>query len=337
MNEIETINIFKNKLITNVSEGMKMLSENSYLSKKKTGYSIIKQINGINKSFGFYKDLDEARRIRDRLVEADWDIEKLDVETKQSLKMRKIDTPYGKYIYREGKTFRLDKTIGNERIIFARSNDIEYLKELRNELIKVDWNIDLLSGKFKDLQLPAPKTGKYGKYITKSGEQYRISKYMNGKYELFGYYDTLEEATEVRDLLVKNNWDITSVQDHLNPDRAIYRKFNKGEVKAYEIMKRIDGEMKYFGSYSTIEEARRVRDTLEANRWKNLYSFEDDSLEEKYDENIYRIGEKYFLKKEFDGEMIIFGVFDDPFEAIDYRLECIKKNWDFDMILNEIY
>ncbi len=35
MNEIETINIFKNKLITNVSEGMKMLSENSYLSKKK--------------------------------------------------------------------------------------------------------------------------------------------------------------------------------------------------------------------------------------------------------------------------------------------------------------
>ena len=71
------------------------------------------------------------------------------------------------------------------------------------------------------------------------GGKYRVAKTIDGKLEMFGYYETLEEATEVRDILVKNDWNVASIQDHLPHDRAIYRKYDKGKVVAYEIMKRI--------------------------------------------------------------------------------------------------
>ena len=45
------------------------------------------------------------------------------------------------------------------------------------------------------------------------------------------------------------------------------------------------------------------------------------------------ISDKYFFKKEIDEDMIIFALFNNPFEVAHYCLECIEINWDLDITM----
>lgn len=45
------------------------------------------------------------------------------------------------------------------------------------------------------------------KYISHKGNHYYIRKWINGSGHSFGSYETLEEAIEKRDFLIKENWD----------------------------------------------------------------------------------------------------------------------------------
>ena len=53
-------------------EGCKYIYETHY------GYAITKLINGVNEYFGSYNDVEVAKKVRDRLVESDWNKELLD-------------------------------------------------------------------------------------------------------------------------------------------------------------------------------------------------------------------------------------------------------------------
>ena len=76
---------------------------------------------------------------------------------------------------------------------------------------------------------------------------------------------------------------------------------------------------------------------MEENNWV-IEENEDNLKEEKYDEYIYLKSDgKYYLKHEIDGVMRIFGVFNDPLDAIAERLECMKNNWSSKSVPEEEY
>ncbi len=132
----------------------------------------------------------------------------------------------------------------------------------------------------------------------------------------------------LRDLLIENDWDTGKIpQEYFKRylvNQNIERHHNIRKVKGkFVVSKIIDGELEYFGTYDTEEEAIEAKEKLLNNDWHE----EPDTSEEKVDEYIYQIGDEYIVKNNIEGIEKIFGRFDDMIEAIKFRNLCVRNNW----------
>ena len=75
--------------------------------------------------------------------------------------------------------------------------------------------------------------------------------------------------------------------------------------------------------FDTYEEAKEYLDYLIENNWE----VNEDIEEEKIDEFVYLINGKYVVRYEIDGKQKVYGEFDDMDEALQYRIECMRKAW----------
>lgn len=170
--------------------------------------------------------------------------------------------------------------------------------------------------------------GKYGRNITKHNGYYKVLKSIDGKQKFFGAFNTIEEAEELKKVLIENDWDESKIDPELlKPDESYYslerHYYIRKERGRYIVSRIIDGELKYFGTYDTKEEAITARDEL----WEKNWEVNEDYGEEKYDEYIYQVGDDYIVKNEINGVEEIFGVFNDSSEAIKFRNLCVRNNW----------
>ena len=53
---------------------------------------------------------------------------------------------------------------------------------------------------------------------------------------------------------------------------------------------------------------------------------------DKIDEYVFLINDKFVVQKEFDGETVVFGTFDDIGEAISFRNLCVKTKWKLNQV-----
>ena len=118
--------------------------------------------------------------------------------------------------------------------------------------------------------------GNFYKYIYKQHKGYSIRK--NGIH--YGYYEDIRDALFDRDRLIDCDWDIEEwvwLPERENPyknirlppkelDRA--RQYVYKNTRGFSIKKKINGELKYFGTYPTLDEALSKRDELIKNRWE---------------------------------------------------------------------
>ena len=72
-------------------------------------------------------------------------------------------------------------------------------------------------------------------------------------YEYFGSYDTLEEAIDRIHYLNKNGWNKKSMQRHKPTNISCFNG-------RYRLIKRINGQTRYYGTFDSFEEAVKVRD-----------------------------------------------------------------------------
>lgn len=234
---------------------------------------------------------------------------------------------YGKYIRKreyDGKFFVL-KSIKGEDQTFGYFNSHEEAIKARDELIENNWGLP------EDEDVNLVKEGKYGKYISSQYGIYRVSKVIDGKTHYFGQYDDLDDAKYVRDLLIENDWNRKVIPPELYIKNIDKNHYIRSTPRGYVVSKIIDGELKYFGTYSTKEEALDVRNELIINNWEIEEYVEE---EEEYDINVYVKNDVYYVKKEVNGEWEVFGTFNDSIEAINFRNICIRKNWDVEKVFN---
>ena len=115
----------------------------------------------------------------------------------------------------------------------------------------------------EDLTYEAHDFGRniYNKHIYKLGKNYNIHKSINGVTLSFGSYPTFEEAREIRDLLIENDWNIEAIQDIIDEKNKAknYYKYIRKNNRYYAIAG-IDGS--YMGQVKTIEEALYYRDII---------------------------------------------------------------------------
>lgn len=120
---------------------------------------------------------------------------------------------------------------------------------------------------------------------------YRYIKQRNGKYLIlkdnidYGTYNKLEDALLERDILEDCNWNQEIVISNATITQNRYKEYDlppfpKTRNKilplpryisyngtSYIIQKRINKEVKFFGSYHTLKEAKNIKRKLMKNNW----------------------------------------------------------------------
>ena len=99
----------------------------------------------------------------------------------------------------------------------------------------------------------------------------------------------------------------------------IYPSRNK-----YVIRKTIYGKRKYYGTFETLQEARKYRDFLVDHAWNTKY------IKKNYNINRYikKHRKKYYISKRIDGKDVYFGTFETLQEAREYRDFLEEHDWN---------
>lgn len=153
--------------------------------------------------------------------------------------------------------------------------EVGYCKgELNNALkMKGIYSLERLSFEPKggSIYLEKSKKGKT-RYTLQISVRRKVNNYK--KYRA-GSYPTYEDAEYVLEELRKVGFDKSYI-NQFREERGLKPIGKKGETpvnifkqgdSAYYIHKSIDGTCKYYGSYNTVEDAKRIRDELEKVNW----------------------------------------------------------------------
>lgn len=312
-------------------------------------FAIIKYINGKHRSFGYFKNLEDAKLAKNILINLNWDLSKINLDNC----IFKMDTNLFILLFPvDGKIKILEK--------FSSFDEAFKFKS------KVPDKIDALNQINKS---------KYGEYIYRAQSgSFFISKFVAGKQRNYGHFKNLDDARFVKSILVDLNWDLTKInkyncifktKDGLNiilgivegnvkilgkfhtfhdayefknlfdfeklgdgkrktikKDRYIFKKNSK-----FYILKRIDGKLKEFGVFDSRKDAIASRDRLISNNWE----IEMDSVENEVTlvvNHVYFDGDYYFIKNIVEGEERIYGVYKNKDVAIKDKTTFVMENWN---------
>ena len=103
-------------------------------------------------------------------------------------------------------------------------------------------------------------------YVYKHWNQYYVQQWEGGKLKTFGKFKTEHEAIQCRNKLLKQGIIKPKLGLHkikYYPNRYIIRT----PANTYAIIKRHNGKNEHFGTYRSLENARKERDYLESIGW----------------------------------------------------------------------
>ncbi|WP_413862296.1 SPOR domain-containing protein [Methanobrevibacter sp. UBA417] len=335
-----------------------MLNNQDYISKENGKFKVHREINNEDINFGVYDSLDEAIKVRNSLDDDGWPvkvveksnlidkyIEKKDDDTfyvfknfkntkktfgpYDSLKKAKIakynlisngwdsdsyraDSKYGRFIKKEGNRYIISRFINNENHIFGKFDTLDEAIEVRDELIIDNW------GKFN-----LSSSNKYGRYISFNGNYYQIVKSVDGKQRCFGSYKNLEDAKKIRDQFIKEDWKYLPINSESN---IVHTRLG------FSIYKRLNGNLNYFGSYSTKEEAIKAKNELIKNDWVIKDNGDDNEVVE-YEKNIEFDGEYYTIERFVYDKIRIYGIFKNFNQAKTNKDKLKKSNWHGEYVI----
>ena len=357
--DINNAIVLRDLLIENgwVESGIpkKFFSDHSSSNKSKYGKNIIfvndyfkvnKQINGKRKMFGSFENVENALRLRDLLIDSNWDESKI---PKQYFSDHSnSEGKYGKYITFKNNYYRISKTINGKQKFFGSFKDINNAIVLRDLLIENGWVESGIPKKFFSDHSSSNKS-KYGKNIIFVNDYFKVNKQINGKRKMFGSFENVENALRLRDLLNKNDWDKTNIpreflNDHTNSKKELkFGKYIKFNYNFFRVQNTVNGEERNFGSFKEGENAAFLRDLLIKNNWneteidKKFFSDYENVDRNKYAKNISRINDKFKVNKTINGKLKFFGSFKHLGNAVRLRDLLIESNWTESTIPEEFF
>lgn len=106
-----------------------------------------------------------------------------------------------------------------------------------------------------------------GIYATMSG--YTLRKIES---ESYGYYETIEEAEEVKKELEKVNWDKNRLQEirekvGVSKIPKYYHRAKTPNGIVYKVMKKVNGKVEYYGRYKDEDTAKKIVEELKKVDW----------------------------------------------------------------------
>lgn len=178
-----------------------------YIRKNRNSFAIVRD----SRTYGKFRSLDDALFIRDILIENEWNPDRLDE------------------IYEENGEYIVVKVIDGSVHILEKSGQIPS-QERMDRLAKE--------------KMRNPNDSKYGLNITKVFDTFIIKKMIAGEDQIFGFYDSLEDAEFVRNHLMDNMWNVESFSQ-IQHD---------GESNKYKVTEVIDDRVYVLGSFKNTKD-----------------------------------------------------------------------------------
>ncbi len=258
-------------------------------------FIIFKYINDKKVIFGEYDSIDEAKYIRNNLIDNAWESTEPYTRSK-----------YGKYIQKDNNKFVVKRIYKGVLHTFGSFKTLDDALKCREDLVSTNWG---------DLNISLEM--KKGKYISYNGIMYTIQRMINGSLNVYGFFNDLESAIEQRDWLVAHGWSRLEVPD--DSKRHIHKRGNE-----YLIYKRSHDDIEYFGTFDSLEDAKHARNKLIENDWV----LENSNGAEKISDFVYFDGEFYTIEKNVEGQRRIYGVYKNKNQAISDEKGLINYDWD---------
>ena len=278
-----------------------------FIHKNDDKFVIERKIKGELKTFGIFDTIEEAIKLREDLIDDNWGVEGEIVLIKEGA--------YGKYIRFLNGVYKIEKTIDGELLSFGLFDTLDEAILARNILIENAW-VD-------DNQVP--ETLYSWRHFTSYNpllDGWEVSNLIETDLLSFGIFNTTADAKLAIKILIENEWDASCIPFYLYHKNSNIRMFKRAKGNVYVVIRRINDDFIRYGTFNTYEDALNRRNELLLTNW----IIEEE--EEKIEEFIYYNKGRYFVKNEIDGEMRIFGIFDELEDAVDFRLKCIKAKWD---------
>ena len=159
-----------------------------------------------------------------------------------------------------------------------------------------------------------------GKYISKEGRYYIVSREIKGERFIFGKFTTLEFAKEYERNIIINSWN-----NHFKSYVSYYGKYLTKENDKFYIYRTVKGEKRLYGTFDYLSDAIEAREKLIENNWGFKKPFETSV---RYDPNITYSYMTFKISKRIDGEWQHFGKYDTYEDALVARDILLENNWD---------
>ena len=285
---------------------MIMFFDKEFISEIKGKYNVHRTIKGKDIDFGTFDTLEEAIAHRNKLEDDGWPVPIVrSTNSEDSIEHIKKSSDNQYIVF---------KVINNKEKTFGPYNSLNEAKIAKRNLLSNGWESDLEFSR-----------AKYGKYIRKDGNNFKITKQINGEFHYFGSYSSLEEAIKNRDELVDNNWG----EFHILKDNSL--KYIVYNGKNFQVQKSIKGKLITFGRYEELNDAIIARNKFVSETWTNIPT----NNKVKRNTNIYTTNKGFEVCKRIDGEFKIFKTFDKLEDAIKFRDALKKNNWDIKKVISK--
>lgn len=142
------------------------------------------------------------------------------------------------------------------------------------------------------------------KYIRKNKNSFAIVKDSKS----YGRFGSIDEAKLIRDELIKNNWNIDSIDETYAFDDD------------YLIIRPVDGKLQSLGRFKEQPSQEMVE-----KLYKKCLRNPNNS---KYGLNIFKVFDTFVIKKQIAGDDYIFGYYDSLEDAEFVRNHLLENSWD---------
>ena len=281
-------------------------------------YRVHKLLNGKQKNFGSFENIENACCLRDLLIENDWDESK--IPKKYFFDHSNSRGKHGKYISLINNYYKVSKTINGKLKFFGSFKDKKNAIVLRDLLVENGWVESGIPKEFFS-DYSSSNKNKHGKYIIFANGYFKVNKQIDGKNKVFGSFENVDNARRLRDLLITNDWDKSNIpreflNDHTNTKKELqFGKYIKFDYNYFRVENTINGEKRNFGSFKHGQNACRLRDLLIENYWdetkieREFFSDYENFNRNKYAKHISRINDKFKVNKKINGKLKFFGSF----------------------------
>lgn len=281
-------------------------------------FVIKKEIEGKMITFGSFDTLEEAIVERDELEEYGWPYLPDEPEEKPT------EEEYGQYISKRDGKFVVSRVIRGKEKIFGEFYSLDLAKDYKYKLIENAW----------DESFRTKNIGPYGKFISKEGKRFVITRTIKGKVTRFGSYSTLDEAINAREKLIDDNWGVDG-------EITLFKKGQYGKhitffKGIYLINKSFDGRVYNFGKFDSLEDAEKAREILLNTNW-NQFEVPEDLYSWHFFVNFNPPMQAFEVMNLIGEDFISFGLFD-TLENAKLAVQILRKNnWDGSKVPIELY